>query len=1051
MLEDLRLACVECPEGSRNPARGASECARCRTSMECPSGSALETCRPGSWGEATDDMREDAAVAAAIDDAPNSWVVAQCRLGLVDGGSGANSSDTTAAEEQDIDPEECPDRYAPAEVCLECSMREGCLGGSLCSEGYEGYACSDCAFQFYLLNAKCHPCGDNAWIALVGGGVVFGIAATVVYHFGAASDGFVSLSVTITHVQLLSSYAGFSVAWPPIFIKWMRWVTALVMMKLEFVAHPECSIQLSHLTRWALLTTVPLIFAAIFVLWFLVKKLWLGCCGGRDAADKLAAVRGNCVRSSMQILFVLYIYVLQKALEAVDCTPAWERDDAADGGGDADVPPMVLASNPSVQCTPDDAVWPTQLAVGLLLFFFIGVGLPVSMTVMLVRTRSKGKDAFNSPGMQLRYLWMVRRYSGNHYLWEIGVLLRKALNVFLLQLLTETPVLQSGLALAIVVIALAATWWKRPYRCAACVHRLDRTLYQRHYSRDAKKSKVVEREGRKLTKKIVGRSMFRILLAQADTTRPCRHRSTIGYLDMVLLFSQGVVLGCSLALGGQARDVSDGATVAEPLDYVLISTVAGSIVVAVLFDVRWWMNSHAKQLQIKLQVAEEEVANARTHAVEQALEHKRLRASHRDLERRASVNQEELQRHQREVREAAAARREMEEEMRKMREEHARERDRLRDEFSRHGTRDLRQAAHEAEDESAAAEAAPDFAAAGWFFAAPGAPAAGPPTEHASAAADSGGSAPGGATTRLAARRGTIHVSVDDDDLRNESRRLLLEHDVEREALRRAQQASRDAQRASLRDRLSDRDRRRGSKGAINIQRIDSDDIREETERIHLEHELERHQLRVAEANSRKAQQARLQERLAGQRGERTRRVQAARERRESIDLAQSTVPFFFHAPSPADGQSSAGEHERDREATPRLGLPRSNSSRTLRRTTSAGQLAGGGAAASPLLRTPSFRRRRPAPHTGPPAARRTFRRAQSSHRLLGGLQRTGSMSSMTSTGTLSPGRVLRRTSSVSSISTIALRDPRKLQGGNDTEDDDDDDDVRQVDSDDSL
>ena len=49
------------------------------------------------------------------------------------------------------------------------------------------------------------------------------------------------------------------------------------MMKLEFVAHPECSIQLSHLTRWALLTTVPLIFAAIFVVWYLVKKLYQGC------------------------------------------------------------------------------------------------------------------------------------------------------------------------------------------------------------------------------------------------------------------------------------------------------------------------------------------------------------------------------------------------------------------------------------------------------------------------------------------------------------------------------------------------------------------------------------------------------------------------------------------------------------------------------------------------------------------------------------------------------------------------------------------------------
>ena len=39
---------------------------------------------------------------------------------------------------------------------------------------------------------------------------------------------------------------------------------------------------------------------------------------------------------------------------------------------------------------------------------------------------------------------------------------------------------------------------------------------------------------------------------------------------------------------------------------MLIATVALSIVFAILFDVRWWMNSHAKQLQIKLQVAEED-------------------------------------------------------------------------------------------------------------------------------------------------------------------------------------------------------------------------------------------------------------------------------------------------------------------------------------------------------------------------------------------------------------------------------------------------------------
>ncbi len=58
--------------------------------------------------------------------------------------------------------------------------------------------------------------------------------------------------------------------------------------------------------------------------------------------------------------------------------------------------------------------------------------------------------------------------------------------------------------------------------------------------------------------------MFRILQAEADTTRPCRHRSTIGYLDLMLPFSQGVVLGCRLYLGGRTRETAES-TEAEPL------------------------------------------------------------------------------------------------------------------------------------------------------------------------------------------------------------------------------------------------------------------------------------------------------------------------------------------------------------------------------------------------------------------------------------------------------------------------------------------------------
>ena len=49
--------------------------------------------------------------------------------------------------------------------------------------------------------------------------------------------------------------------------------------------------------------------------------------------DRLAASWGNCVRSALQVLFVLYIYILEKALQPFDCVPAWEAEAGSSGDG----------------------------------------------------------------------------------------------------------------------------------------------------------------------------------------------------------------------------------------------------------------------------------------------------------------------------------------------------------------------------------------------------------------------------------------------------------------------------------------------------------------------------------------------------------------------------------------------------------------------------------------------------------------------------------------------------------------------------------------------
>ena len=100
-------------------------------------------------------------------------------------------------------------------------------------------------------------------------------------------------------------------------------------------------------------------------------------------AASMVVIRASCIRASVQMLSFCYIFVVQKAASAGDCSFPDEH---------ATVP--VLDSNESVRCTLDGELWPYMAAVGGGVFLLYGVIAPYQLYKLLKRAhRGTGDKA----------------------------------------------------------------------------------------------------------------------------------------------------------------------------------------------------------------------------------------------------------------------------------------------------------------------------------------------------------------------------------------------------------------------------------------------------------------------------------------------------------------------------------------------------------------------------------------------------------------------------------------------------------------------------------
>ena len=179
----------------------------------------------------------------------------------------------------------------------------------------------------------------------------------------------------------------------------------IFMFRIDFLARPECSMTLSPLSGWLFKLTMPVYFLLCFLAYYLYSKylrvkLWRQDNFRENLEVAMTSIKSSCLRACAQVLSFCYIFVVQKAASAGDCS----LPDASDGA----VPR--LDWNESIKCTPDDPIWPGMAVLGFLVFMSYGVAGPWWLWRVLKRARAPGSRKYADPTFQALYGWMPVRF-----------------------------------------------------------------------------------------------------------------------------------------------------------------------------------------------------------------------------------------------------------------------------------------------------------------------------------------------------------------------------------------------------------------------------------------------------------------------------------------------------------------------------------------------------------------------------------------------------------------------------------------------------------------
>ena len=326
---------------------------------------------------------------------------------------------------------------------VSCPRAASCTGGPTCAPGYNGLLCSSCADGYYALGDECRRC-SSATLAVVFLGAIlvlaFVFAIVWINLRNTRVYGYAAFAISLQTVQAVAIYGSINLAWPA---SARALFNALSLLNLNLdLASPECGLSLTDpwVFKWAMTMALPLIFIPIFVFVVFVVSIIVSLKGSTPSAQSSYCAPSKPVwtaggRGYLQLLLILYFPLIYTGFRYVDCT------DLGQGI-------IVMSTNSQRRCYTDS--WFRLLPLVLVVALVYAAGIPAGLWFFL-RRRARALDTLE---FAARYAFLVARYTQELYAYEVIILLRKLMVVFMVCVF-QSPT-RKAIFVAFVLFVLAA-------------------------------------------------------------------------------------------------------------------------------------------------------------------------------------------------------------------------------------------------------------------------------------------------------------------------------------------------------------------------------------------------------------------------------------------------------------------------------------------------------------------------------------------------------------------------------------------------------------------
>eukprot|EP00736_Rhodelphis_marinus_P010229 Rmarinus@m.1319 len=445
-----QTSCLLCDLGNYAPEPGHSKCMKCNMTSyaeemgmtacnSCPRGTARVS---GDIGDSVEDC--DCSVNYYRPPSnPEGTECYECPTGAI-----CEGSSTQPYPEDGFwgDPD------FPYEF-LECQPQSHCKSNFECLTGREGTLCRHCVDGRFSVGGRCAVCPENSFLRLWM--TILGICAVILVWClinTVAAFEYDSVDLLLLYLQAMAIISQYGLRWHE-YLEPLLQLVSVVNFDVDFFS-PQCLIPWNYGSRIAIQLSVPfLVLVGLLIRDYMRASPTLRRVlrGGRAMAWH-NAVRGNVFPSDrtigtmVSVLDVMYHTLTIKSLEPMFCRQM------PDGSS-------VLWAGPSVIC--GSGVHLVLVAMGGLGILLYAIGIPVLFSYIFYFGYKH--DMLAEPKFQKRYGFLFTRYEANYFWWHIMLIVRKLLLCIIMVCLSDSPVLQGGLALFVLLAGLMGQAYSRPF------------------------------------------------------------------------------------------------------------------------------------------------------------------------------------------------------------------------------------------------------------------------------------------------------------------------------------------------------------------------------------------------------------------------------------------------------------------------------------------------------------------------------------------------------------------------------------------------------------